>query len=68
MRKQEWRDPIVEEVGKVRQAHAARFNYDLKAIAEDLRRRQAESGHDVVSYPPRQLDDQDIERPHEGAA
>ena len=68
MPEQEWRDPIVEEVRKVREEHAARFNYDLKAIAEDLRLRQAKSGHKIVSYPPRQLDEEQAERPHEGAA
>ena len=52
---QPWRDPIVEEIRKVREEHAARFNYDLRAIAEDLRKRQAEGGHKVVSLPPRRL-------------
>ena len=33
-----WKDPIVEEVRKIRQEHAAKFNYDLKAICEDIRR------------------------------
>ena len=46
----EWHDPIVEEVRKVRQEHAARFNYDLRAIFEDIRRRQVQSGHPVVSF------------------
>jgi hypothetical protein len=27
-----WEDPIVEEVRKVREAHAVQFNYDLRAI------------------------------------
>jgi len=27
------KDPIVEEIRKIRQAHAAKFNYDLKAIS-----------------------------------
>ena len=68
MPEDEWRDPIVEEVREIRQAHAARFQYDLKAIAADLRRRQVDSGHKVVSYPPRRLNEDDGERPHEGAA
>ncbi|MHC5016906.1 MAG: hypothetical protein ACYTGM_20830 [Planctomycetota bacterium] len=68
MPEQEWRDPIVEEVRKVRQEYAARFNYDLKAIAEDLRRRQAESGRDIVAFPPRRLEDDQPEAPKEGAA
>jgi len=50
-----WRDPIVEEIRRIRQEHAARFNYDLRAIVEDLRKRQHEGGYRVVSLPPRRL-------------
>jgi len=31
-------DPIVQEVRRIRQEHAARFNYDLQAIFADLKR------------------------------
>jgi hypothetical protein len=31
-------DPIVEEVRRIRQEHAARFDYDLQAIFADLKR------------------------------
>ena len=48
-----WKDPIVEEVRRVRQAHAARFNYDLDAIVRDLREQQEKSGRKVVSLPPK---------------
>ena len=33
-------DPIVDEVRKVREAHAARFNYDLSAICADLKKNE----------------------------
>lgn len=33
-----WRDPIVEEVRKVRARHAAKFKYNLKAIVNDIRK------------------------------
>jgi hypothetical protein len=46
-------DPIVEEIRAVRQRHAAQFDYDLKRIAEDLRRRQEQSGRRGVSFPPK---------------
>ena len=46
-------DPIVEEVRAIRDRLAARFNYDIRAIVEDAMRRQHESGHKVVSLPPR---------------
>jgi hypothetical protein len=36
-------DPIVAEVRAIRDAYAAKFNYDLKAIAADLKRQAQES-------------------------
>ncbi len=48
-----WKDPIVEEIRRIRDAHAAKFGYDLRAIFEDLKRQERESGHEVVSFPPR---------------
>jgi hypothetical protein len=42
-------DPIVEEIRKFREERAAKFNYDVRAIAEDARKRQQESGRKVVS-------------------
>ena len=49
------RDPIVEEIRKIREEHAARFNYNVRAIVEDARRRQQEGTHQVVSLPPRRI-------------
>jgi hypothetical protein len=46
-------DPIVAEVRRAREEIAKRFNYDLRAMVEDARKRQAESGRQVVSFPPR---------------
>jgi len=45
-----WKDPIVEEVRHVREERASKFNYDIKAIVEDARRRQTKSGHRIVSF------------------
>ncbi len=47
------KDPIVEEVRRARDAHAKRFNYDLDAIVEDLRKREKELGLATVSPPPK---------------
>jgi hypothetical protein len=47
------KDPIVEEVRKIRNAHAALFNYDIHAICEDLRKKEKCCGHIVVSLPPK---------------
>jgi len=48
-----WTDSIVDEVRKVRQAHAAKFNYDLEAIYRDLKEQERQSGRKVVSLPPK---------------
>ena len=48
-------DPIVEEVRKVREAYAAKFNYDLEAIFQDLKRQERESGRTFVKFPPRRI-------------
>lgn len=48
-----WEDPIVAEIRKIRDEHAAKFNYDVAAIFEDIRRQEKESGRQYVTYPPR---------------
>jgi hypothetical protein len=48
-------DPIVQEIRKIREAHAARFNYDLKAICKDLKRKEEDCGHPIVSFPPKRV-------------
>lgn len=67
MSEQEFVDPIVEEVRRIRDAHAARFDYDLDAIVRDLREQQQKSGRAFINLPPRRLSDTS-ERPQEGAA
>jgi hypothetical protein len=53
MKKTTTNDPIVAEVRAAREAHAARFGFDLKAIFQDLRDRQKTSGRKYVQYPAR---------------
>jgi len=48
-----WEDPIVKEIREIRKAHAARFDYDLRAIYQDLKKQEKKSGRKVVSYPAR---------------
>ncbi len=54
-------DPIVAEVRAVRDAHAARFDYDVAAIFRDIRARQEASARDYVRYPARRVAE-DIEQ------
>lgn len=44
-----WTDEIVEEIHRIRDEYAQSFNYDLDAIFADLRKKQAESGREVVN-------------------
>jgi len=46
-----YKDPILEEIHKYREEYAKSFNYDLKAIFEDLRKKQIASGRKVVKLP-----------------
>ena len=43
-------DPIVDEVRQVRDAHAARFNYDLEAIFRDIKEQEKRSGRRFISF------------------
>ena len=49
-------DPIVDEVRRVRDAHAALFDYDLDAIFQDIKEQEKKSGLTFVSYPPRRTE------------
>ena len=46
-------DPIVAEVRKIRQEHAAKFNYDIDAIYKDLKSRETRSKRKAISRPPK---------------
>ena len=47
-------DEVVDEVRAIRDAHAAKFGYDLRAIYEDLKKSEAEhiaAGHPFIPAP-----------------
>ena len=46
-------DPIISEVRAVRDAHAARFDYDVAAIFRDIRAMQEKSGREYVRLSAR---------------
>ena len=51
-----WNDEIVDEVRAIRDAHAAKFGYDLLAIYADLKKSEAEhiaAGHPFIPAPER---------------
>jgi hypothetical protein len=43
-------DPIVDKVRSFRDAHAARFKYDLDAILRDIKQQEKQSGRKFVSF------------------
>nr|VFK25386.1 MAG: hypothetical protein BECKMB1821G_GA0114241_101326 [Candidatus Kentron sp. MB]VFK29144.1 MAG: hypothetical protein BECKMB1821I_GA0114274_100850 [Candidatus Kentron sp. MB]VFK74690.1 MAG: hypothetical protein BECKMB1821H_GA0114242_100849 [Candidatus Kentron sp. MB] len=48
-----WRDPIVEEIHKIREEYARQFDYNVDAICKDIQIKQANSGRKLVSFPAR---------------
>jgi len=47
------KDPIVDEVRRIREEQAARYSFDLKAILDAAKKRQRRSRRKVVSFPPK---------------
>ena len=56
-------DPIVAEVRRIRQEHAARFGYDLDLIVEDLKAQEQTSGRHYIRLSACRLVDQKTEPP-----
>ncbi len=54
-----YEDPIVEEVRKTRERLAQEHNFDITAIFEDLRRRQAALGKRLVRRERKKIAGQD---------
>jgi hypothetical protein len=46
------KDEIVEEVRAVREAYAARFNYDLAEMFKDLKSKEYANRRNIVSPQP----------------
>jgi hypothetical protein len=49
-------DCIVDEVRKVRDAHASRFSYDLDTIFRDIKEQEKRSGQAFVSFSLRKAE------------
>lgn len=58
-------DQIVDEVRAIRDAHAAKFGYDLQAIYADLKKSEAEhiaAGHPFIPAPERPVSNPSLQR------
>jgi hypothetical protein len=47
-----WKDEIVEEVRRARDEYAAQFDYDLKRMFEDLKKREQEHPERLAKIKP----------------
>jgi hypothetical protein len=50
-----WQDPIVTEVRKIREAHAAKYNFELRAIYEALKQAEQKSKRQKVTFSPKRI-------------
>ncbi len=46
-----WEDEVLEEIHKIREEHAKAFNYDLKAMCDDLRKKQTQTDRKIINQP-----------------
>jgi len=56
-------DPIVTEVRRARETHAAQFNFELRAIYRDLKAQEKQNQRQQkVSFAPKRIQPVKIER------
>lgn len=58
-----WQDTIVAEIRKIREAHAAQYNYDLRAIYVALKKAEEQNQRPKVSFPPKRIVREEEEKP-----
>ncbi len=57
-----WKDEFIEEVRKVRDEYAAKFDYDLDAIYEDIKKQEKKSKRKIVSLPSKKVEQISVEK------
>ena len=55
-------DPIVEEVRRIKDEHAARFKYDLDLIAKDIKAQERAGDRTYISLPPRRINPEELKQ------
>ncbi|MDQ3398014.1 MAG: hypothetical protein M3511_09640 [Deinococcota bacterium] len=48
-------DSIIDEVRRIREEHAKKFNYDPEAIFADLKKQEERSKRTFVSFPAKRI-------------
>ena len=57
-----WKDEIVEEVRRVRDEYAAKFNYDLDAIYQDIKTQEKQTKRKIVALPAKKAQSPEVEK------
>ena len=50
-----YQDPIVEEIRQYRNSHAKKYDYDLDAIFEDLKKSEQASSQKIVNFVSKRI-------------
>lgn len=50
-----WQDPIVSEVRQIREAHATKYNFDLRSIYVALKKAEQQSKRQKVTFSPKRI-------------
>ena len=53
-----WHDPIVEDIHKIREAYAAKFNHDIAAMVHDLQKKAKERQKHPIEFLPQSVQPQ----------
>lgn len=48
-----WEDPIVAEIRRIREAYAAKYDYDIGAICRAAKEEEQRSGRLLIQPPPK---------------
>lgn len=51
------KDPIIEEIRRIRNEHSRKFNYNLDAICEDYKTHQTQIKDRLVRLQPKMISD-----------
>ena len=57
-----WQDPIVSEVRQIREAHAAKYNFDLRTIYKAVKKAEQKSKRQKVTFSPKRITPVPVEK------
>jgi len=55
MKSSRFKNPIIAELRKIRDEHAAKFNYDIDAMVADWQRKEKKTPWKLVSRRPKRI-------------